>query len=53
MNVSAAERWFDQKIADYGAQLFQKNCTVCHGANAEGTRDWKKRMQMAIILHHH
>ncbi len=42
MNVSAAERWFDQKIVDYGAQLFQKNCAVCHGANAEGTRDWKK-----------
>ena len=41
--AEAAERWFNQQIVDYGDQLFQQNCAVCHGANAEGTSDWKKR----------
>ncbi len=26
-----------------GRDLFWKNCTVCHGLNAEGDADWKKR----------
>lgn len=26
-----------------GRDLFRKNCTVCHGLNAEGDADWKKR----------
>ncbi len=39
----AAERWFNQAIVDYGEPLFQQNCAVCHGRNAEGTRDWKTR----------
>ena len=41
-NSSAAERWFNQAVVEHGAQLFQQNCAVCHGANAEGTSDWKK-----------
>ena len=41
-NAIAAERWFNQAVVDYGAELFQQNCAVCHGANAEGTSDWKK-----------
>ena len=41
-NASAAERWFNQAVVEHGAQLFQQNCAVCHGANAEGTSDWKK-----------
>lgn len=41
-NASATERWFNQAVVDYGAGLFQQNCAVCHGANAEGTSDWKK-----------
>lgn len=40
--VDAAERWFNRDIVDYGAQVFQQNCAVCHGSNAEGTRDWRK-----------
>ena len=39
--VNASERWFTDKVANYGAGLFQQHCAVCHGANAEGTRDWK------------
>ncbi len=38
----AAERWFNQGVADYGEQLFLQNCAVCHGANAERTKEWKK-----------
>ncbi len=41
-NVAAVERWFNQDIIDYGAELFQQNCAVCHGVNAEGTKEWKK-----------
>jgi len=41
-NTNAAERWFNQGVVDYGAGLFQQNCAVCHGVNAEGTSDWKK-----------
>ena len=26
-----------------GRDLFRKNCTVCHGLNAEGDADWRKR----------
>ncbi len=40
-NIAAAERWFNQNVVDYGAGLFQQNCAVCHGINAEGTKEWK------------
>ena len=42
LNATAADRWFNQGVVNYGAILFQQNCAVCHGANAEGTTDWKK-----------
>ena len=41
-NSTAADRWFNQGVVNYGAQLFQQHCAVCHGANAEGTSEWKK-----------
>jgi mono/diheme cytochrome c family protein len=41
-NIAAAERWFNQDVVDLGSSLFQQNCAVCHGVNAEGTKDWKK-----------
>jgi len=31
-----------QKIQG-GRQLYLKNCTVCHGLNAEGSPDWRER----------
>ncbi len=40
--AAASERWFNQDIVEYGDNVFQQNCAVCHGSNAEGTRDWKK-----------
>lgn len=38
----AADRWFNAEIVAYGNGIFQQNCAVCHGSNAEGTREWKK-----------
>ncbi len=41
-NTAAAERWYNQAVVDYAAPQFQHICAVCHGANAEGPREWKK-----------
>lgn len=41
-NTAATERWFTQAVVDYGAPRYQANCAVCHGVNAEGTKEWKK-----------
>ena len=38
----AAERWFGPELVNTGNHLFQQHCASCHGANAEGTREWKK-----------
>ena len=38
----AAERWYSQPVVDIGDRLFQQHCAVCHGSEAEGTREWKK-----------
>ena len=40
---NAAERWYDRAAVTRGNQLFQQHCAVCHGANAEGTADWRTR----------
>jgi mono/diheme cytochrome c family protein len=37
------ERWYSEAQVDAGRALFQEHCASCHGANAEGTPDWKKR----------
>jgi mono/diheme cytochrome c family protein len=42
LTASAADRWYDEKLVVSGSQLFQQNCAACHGANAEGTKEWKK-----------
>jgi len=42
LQAEAGERWFNQEIVDYGNGLFQQNCALCHGQNAEGTTEWKK-----------
>ena len=41
-HTAAAERWYNQAVVDYGAPLFQQNCALCHGVDAEGTKEWKK-----------
>ena len=37
-----ADRWYDADLVKTGESLFQQHCATCHGANAEGTREWKK-----------
>ena len=38
-----SERFDDPVVLQHGKQLFKKNCSVCHGQNAEGTvADWQK-----------
>ena len=33
----------DPALLQQGRQLYLKNCTVCHGLNAEGSPDWRQR----------
>jgi mono/diheme cytochrome c family protein len=33
-------RWYSLAQVEQGRALFQANCSVCHGANAEATPDW-------------
>ena len=33
----------DPQKLQRGRQLYLKNCTVCHGLNAEGSPDWRQR----------
>ena len=42
LTARAADRWYDEKLVVSGSQLFQQNWAACHGANAEGTKEWKK-----------
>ena len=36
-------RWYTQSQVSAGKELFQANCGVCHGMEAEGTvADWRK-----------
>jgi len=42
MSANAAQPWYNVELVATGSQLFQQHCAECHGANAEGTREWKK-----------
>lgn len=33
----------DPVVLKQGRELYLKNCTVCHGLNAEGAPDWRQR----------
>ncbi|BBL33874.1 hypothetical protein Nstercoris_00099 [Nitrosomonas stercoris] len=39
------KRSFDPSQIAHGQMLFQKNCAVCHGQNAEGTSDWRTPLE--------
>ncbi len=38
-----SDRWYSDAQVKQGKNLFSENCAVCHGKNAEATKDWKKR----------
>lgn len=37
-------RWYTQSEVDRGRILFKENCAACHGNNAQGTLNWKKKL---------
>jgi mono/diheme cytochrome c family protein len=37
-------RWYTQSQITFGEKIFQNNCAVCHGNNAQGTFNWKKSL---------
>ncbi len=41
--VPASQADFDFTKITLGGRLFKENCATCHGDNAEGTPDWRKR----------
>jgi mono/diheme cytochrome c family protein len=42
MSAGATQPWYSAELVATGSQLFQQHCAECHGANAEGTSEWKK-----------
>ena len=41
-NKQQIKRNIDYKQFTAGQRLFQKNCAVCHGKNAQGANDWRQ-----------
>lgn len=39
----AAQRWYSREHVQRGAIVYAENCAVCHGANGEGTKNWRQR----------
>ncbi|MGH1463473.1 MAG: c-type cytochrome, partial [Neptuniibacter sp.] len=35
-------RWYTQSQVDLGETVFLNNCATCHGAGAQGTKEWRK-----------
>ena len=42
-------RWYTQAQVNQGEVLYKKNCSVCHKESAEGTSDWKKRLDNGAL----
>jgi len=43
VSVSTPARAYDFAQMTRGRKLFLRNCAVCHGANAEGSPNWRQR----------
>jgi thiol:disulfide interchange protein DsbC len=41
-SAEAAERWYSDQQLSSGETVFEQNCAVCHGQNAEATTNWKQ-----------
>jgi len=37
------QRSYDEEQLALGKQVFADNCTICHGENAQGAKDWHQR----------
>lgn len=45
VSANNPERQIDFTQITQGRKLFVQNCAVCHGANAEGAPNWRKKNQ--------
>lgn len=41
--LHADTRWYSDQQVKSGEKLFAENCASCHGKNAEGSKEWKKK----------
>jgi mono/diheme cytochrome c family protein len=39
----AEARWYQPEHAEAGRPLYEKHCATCHGAQAEGAKNWTER----------
>jgi mono/diheme cytochrome c family protein len=37
-------RWYTQDQVERGATVFADNCASCHGSNAQGSFNWRKKL---------
>lgn len=40
---AAVERWYSRDHVERGGVVYAEHCAVCHGQNAEGTKNWRQR----------
>ncbi len=40
---ASIQRWYSREHVQRGAPVYAQNCSVCHGQNAEGTKNWRQR----------
>ena len=38
-------RWYTQAQIERGKTVFDDNCASCHGTNAQGSFNWRKRLE--------
>lgn len=38
------DRWYTKTELAQGEKVFKNNCAVCHGAKAESTSNWRKKL---------
>lgn len=48
--VPASQADFDLATVVLGGKLYTKNCASCHGENAEGSANWRKRKPDGNLL---
>jgi mono/diheme cytochrome c family protein len=42
-SVAALARWYTPAQVEQGRIVFENHCAACHGLQAEGTTEWRKR----------
>jgi mono/diheme cytochrome c family protein len=42
-STAPVERWYSREQVQRGALVYAEHCVVCHGQNAEGSKNWRQR----------